>query len=72
MSRESKLTLDLDHKRLKIRIVTIKNIAVQIRVHLSSKIFDIYFNPVKFTDIIIFFKFLLSNFVSLSKILSIQ
>ena len=45
--------LDLDHKRLSIRVITIKNIAVQYksgtspstnRVHLSAKIFDIYFN----------------------------
>ena len=33
-----------------------KNIVVQICVHLSPKIFDIYFNRAKFTDIIYKFK----------------
>ena len=41
VSHESMLILDLDHKRLEIRVITIKNIAVQIRVHQSSKIFHI-------------------------------
>ena len=50
------LILDLYHKRLKIRVITIKNIAVQNRMHLSSKIFDIYFNRAKFNDIIYKFK----------------
>ena len=50
------LISDLDHKRLQIRFISIKNFAVQIRVHLSLKIFDIYFNRAKFTNIIYKFK----------------
>ena len=50
------LILDLDHKRLQTRVIAIKNIAVQIRAHASSKIYDIYFNRAKFTDIIYKFK----------------
>ena len=54
--RGSMLISDLDHKRLLIRVTTIKIIAVQIRVHLSLKIFHVYFNEAKFTDIIYKFK----------------
>ena len=43
VSRESMLIIDLDHKQILIRVITIKNIAVQILVHLSSKIFDVLF-----------------------------
>ena len=52
VSRESMLIFNLDHKQLQICVITNKNIAVQIRGHLSSKIFDIYFSRAKFTDII--------------------
>ena len=56
ISCESMLILDLDHKRLLIRVIAIQNVAVQICVHLRSKIFNIYFNRAKFTYIIYKFK----------------
>ena len=59
LSRESMLILELNHKRFYTRVITNKNIAVKVRVYLSSKIFDNYFNRAKFTDIIYKFKHIL-------------
>ena len=42
VTRKSMLVLNLYNKCLEIHVITIKNNAVQIRVHLSLKIFGIY------------------------------